>query len=403
MPSRARPPPTHSPAATPRRILILGGTAFLGPAAVAAAKQRSHAVTLFNRGRTEKRIGVIEDVERLYGNRDPNLPADESKDDAGNYFNPQPHGLESPGGKSWDAVIDTSGQYPRLVNASAELLAPNVRQYIYISSISAYAGNSTPNEDESAALATLADPTVESMGPNYENFGGLKALCEMAAQAAMPGRVAVVRPGLNVGPGDPTDRFTYWPLRIDRGGEVLAPGTPNDPVQLIDVRDLGEWIVRLIEDHTTGTFNAINPAPAKLTIGQTLEACNVAASQLRNQPNETQFTWVSAEFLEQQKVSPWMDMPLWVPPIGEFGGFHLRSNARAVAAGLGFRPIEETASAILNWWPRELERRTRVTAQLQEDARRAGKSEPQMPDSAKLRAGIDPQREVEVLKTWHGR
>ena len=382
-----------------KRILILGGTGFLGPAIVEAAKARGHSLTLFNRGRTEKRIGGIDGVEKLHGNRDPNLPADEAKNDADEYVNPSPRGLESLQGKSWDAVVDTSGYYPRIVKASAELLAPSVKQYIFISSISVYADSSTPNQDEDAPVAKLNDPTVEKMGDQFENYGGLKALCEQAAETAMPGRVANVRPGLIVGPGDQTDRFTYWPVRISQGGEALAPGNPNDPVQLIDVRDLAEWIVLMIEKNTVGVFNAINPAPGKLTIGQTLEACRVA-SKSAGMPPAT-LTWTSAEFLEEQRVSPWGDMPLWLPPAGEMAGSHLRTNERAVKAGMKYRNVEDTCAAILAWWPKELARRERVTKDMKEEAQKAGKPEPKMPDPKLLRAGIAPQREAEVLKAWH--
>ena len=378
-----------------KRILILGGTGFLGPKIVDAAKARGHALTLFNRGRTEKRIGVIEGVEKRYGNRDPNLPADEAKDDQGNYVHPSPRGLEQLADGEWDAVVDTSGQYPRIVKASAELLGPRVKQYIYISSLSAYADNLQPNMDETAAVAKLADPTVETMGASFENYGGLKALCEQAAETAMPGRVTTIRPGLIVGPGDPTDRFTYWPLRVKKGGEILAPGTPDDPVQMVDVRDLAEWIIVLIENGTTGVFNASGPAPGELTMGETLEGCRRASR------SDARFTWVPAAFLEKQNVSAWMDMPLWVPPMGDSAGFHLRSTRKAVASGLKFRPVDDTAGAILEWWSRELERRTRVTEQFKQEARDAGKPEPQMPDPGQLRAGIRPEREVEVLTAWH--
>ena len=377
-----------------KRILILGGTGFLGPAIVEVAKTRGHALTLFNRGRTEKRIGIIEDVEKRYGNRDPKLPADEAKNEAGEYINPSPMGLESLNEGEWDAVIDTSGYYPRIVKASAELLAPRIKQYIFISSISAYAENDKPYTDETAPVATLTDPAVETMGAQFENYGGLKALCEQAAEAAMPGKTANIRPGLIVGPGDPTDRFTYWPVRMQQGGEVLAPGDPADPVQLIDVRDLAEWIVLMVENNTVGLFNAINPAPGRLGIGQTLEACRQAAK------SDAKLTWVPFEFLRKHEVTPWGDMPLWLPPKGETSGSHLRSNERAVKTGLKFRPVEDTAAGILAWWPKEIARRQRVTEQMKEEARKAGKEEPKVADPTKIRYGISPEREAEVLKAW---
>jgi 2'-hydroxyisoflavone reductase len=380
-----------------KRILILGGTGFLGPATVEAALARGHSVTIFNRGRTEKRKPLeIDNIERLYGNRDPNLPADDSKDAEGNPADPDsPRGLAQLGGKKWDVVIDNSGYYPRMVKASAELLAPNVGRYIFISSISAYARNDQPGSDETAAAATLADPAVETMGEQFQNYGGLKALCEQAAEAAMPGRVANVRPGYIVGPGDPTDRFTYWPVRVNEGGEVLAPGTPVDPVQIIDVRDLAEWLVKLAEDGTTGLFNACGPAE-KLEWGRTLEACVAAASK------PATLTWVDSAFLDEQ-FQPGEGLPIWIAPSGEFAGFHQWSNARAVAAGLAFRPVEVTVKDTLAWWPNEVARRTRVTAEIMAEADAKGQPRPPMADPSRPRAGLKPEREAEILKAWHER
>jgi 2'-hydroxyisoflavone reductase len=379
-----------------KRILILGGTMFLGPAIQQAALARGHHITLFTRGRVEDQrdLDFPKGVESLHGNRDPEKTADDWKPESER--DPEsPKGLSQLEGKKWDAVIDTSGYYPRIVRTSAELLAPNVKQYIFISSVSVYAGGATPNADESDPVGTMDDPTVESMGAQFENYGPLKALCEQAAEAAMPGCVANVRPGLIVGPGDPTDRFTYWPVRIAKGGEVLAPGSPDDPVQLIDVRDLAEWLVLMVEQHTTGVFNAINPAPGALTIGQTLDACKKAAK------SDAMFTWASAEFLEKHGVSAWGDMPLWIPPEGEHAGFHLRKNEAAVKTGLKMRPVEVTASDILEWWPKEVERRTQAMARIKAEAVAAGRPEPQLPEPTKVNGGISPEREVEVLKAWH--
>ena len=249
-------------AAAPKRILILGGTGFIGPKTVEVALARGHSVTVFNRGRTEKRIPFeFQNVEHLYGNRDPLLPADDERGPDKELLRPDssPKGLEQLVGKTWDIVIDNSGYYVRMVKASAELLAANAKRYVFISSISAYGGAAPIGGDEDTPLATLQDESVEDMGRGFENYGGLKAACERAAQKAFEGRCAVVRPGFIVGPGDPSDRFTYWPVRIDRGGKVLAPGTPKDPVQWIDVRDLAEWLVLLAENETTGVFNAIGP------------------------------------------------------------------------------------------------------------------------------------------------
>ena len=251
------------------------------------------------------------------------------------------------------------------------MLGPNISHYVYISSISVYADTSKPGMDESAPVATIADPTTEKI--TGQTYGALKALSEKAAEEAMPGKVAVVRPGLIVGPDDPTDRFTYWPVRVGTGGEVLAAGSPDDPIQLIDVRDLGAFLVRLIEDKATGVFNALGPDKV-LTMGQMLAACKQAA-----QSNAT-FTWVDADFLEKQGVHAWSDMPAWVPSSGDTAGFAKVSNARAVKAGLTFLPIEETAKATLDWF-----------STLPADRR------------AKLRAGITPDREAKVLAAWKAR
>jgi 2'-hydroxyisoflavone reductase len=334
-------------AAERRTILMLGGTGFLGPQTVEAALRRGHKVTLFNRGKT--RPGLFPDLEKLHGDRD--------KDD-----------LTALEGRKWDAVVDTSANVPRWVRKAAAVLGPNVGHYLYISSISVYADTSRPGTDETASVSTIDDPTTEKI--DGRTYGALKALSEKAALAAMPGKVAVVRPGLIVGPGDPSDRFTYWPVRVARGGEVLAPGSPDDPIQVIDVRDLGEFLVRLIEDRTRGVFNATGPE-STLTMGQTLEACkHVSASDAR-------FTWVDDAFLEKQGVQPWSDMPAWVPYRGETAGFAKVSNARAIRAGLTFREISNTARATLDWFKT-----------LPEDRR------------AKLRAGISPDREAKVLAAW---
>ncbi len=235
--------------ANPKSILFLGGTGFLGPHTVEAAVRRGHKVTLFNRGKT--RPGLFPDIEKLQGDRE--------KDD-----------LKALEDRKWDAVVDTSANVPRWVKKAASVLGPNIGHYVYISSISAYADLSKPGTDEDSPVATIDDPETEKI--DGRTYGALKALSEKAAQASMPGKAAVVRPGLIVGPDDPSDRFTYWPSRVARGGEVLAPGSPDDPIQLIDVRDLGEFLVKLIEDETRGVFNALGPRET-LTMGKTLEAC----------------------------------------------------------------------------------------------------------------------------------
>jgi len=303
-----------------RSILILGGTGFLGPATVAAATARGHRITLFNRGRT--RPGLFPDIETLLGDRDPKVG----------------EGLKALEGRKWDTVIDNSGNFPRLVAASAKLLAPNVKQYIYISSISAYADNSVENADETARLATTTDPTVEKI--TEQTFGPLKVLCEKAAQEALPGRVAVVRPGYIVGPDDPSGRFTYWPVRVDRGGEVLAPGAPDDPLQIIDVRDLGAWLITMAEHATTGVFNATGPK-SRLAWGDVLQACRKAASA------ESTLTWVPAEWVAKQGEDIF---PIWAPYRGDTRGFHTWKNVRAVKAGLTFRPYQQTVADTVAWY-----------------------------------------------------
>jgi 2'-hydroxyisoflavone reductase len=335
---------TGSSGAKPMKLLLLGGTAFLGPELVAAARARGHGVTLFNRGKTNP--GLFPDLETLHGDRDGQLDA-----------------LR---GRRWDAVLDTSGYLPRIVRQSAELLAPSVDRYLFVSSISVYADGLTPPLTEASPLATTSDPGSEDVRAHY---GALKALCEQAVEAAMPGRALAIRPGLIVGPGDPTDRFTYWPVRLARGGEVLAPGDGLDPVQLVDVRDLAAFIVLAAERRLAGTMNATGPATPLLT-RDFLEACRAPGVDAR-------FTWVDEKFLDDQQVSAWSDLPVWVP---RSEAFTQVSCAPAIAAGLTFRPAAGTARDTLAWW-RALpeERRT------------------------KPRAGLSAAREAEVLAAWRAR
>ena len=333
--------------ASGKRLLVLGGTSFLGPHLTRRALESGWEVTHFNRGRRAPQ--GVPGVETLIGDRDGELGA-----------------LE---GRRWDAVIDTSGYIPRHVRLSAGLLAPSVGRYVFISSISVYAGFSKPN-DESSAVGTLESETIEEV--SGETYGPLKALCEQAAQAALPGRTIVIRPGLIVGPLDPTDRFTYWPARADRGGEILAPGSPDDPVQLIDVRDLADWTMDLLEGDTKeGVYNAVSP-PRRFTIGGLLDDCVAVAAR------DARLTWVDAEFLAARNVSPWADMPVWVPPVGDEGAISLTSVDRAVAAGLTFRPLRDTVRDTLEWY-----------RSLPQERRQA------------LRAGLSADREREVLAAWH--
>jgi 2'-hydroxyisoflavone reductase len=356
----------------PLEILVMGGTGFLGPHFVEAARAAGHKLTLFNRGKTNPtRFSGEEfkDIEQLQGDRKTDLSALQGK-------------------RRWDAVLDTSAYLPGDVTRSAGLLAPRVNQYVIISSISVYADNSMPGADETAAVGTLADPTVTEI--TGETYGPLKALSEQAAQKALPERTTVIRPGLIVGPGDNTDRFPYWPARAARGGEILAPGAASDPTQFIDVRDLAEFILRAIETNTVGVFNA-DAAPGALTMGALLRACQIAGTAANDiqcirapcpQPPEASstVTWVSADFLEAQQVSAWQDMPAWVPPTGEYAGFGRRSTARAQTAGLEYRPLQTTVNDTLQWW-----------LGLPEERR------------AKPKAGLSAAREAEVLKAWHAR
>lgn len=387
--------PKAGPASKSLKILILGGTGFLGPAVVESAKARGHTLTLFNRGRTEKRIGMIDGVEKLYGNRDPKLHSVDGDDTS-------PLGLAQieekiKAGQTWDAVVDTSGYFPRIVKASAELLSKAASQYVFISTISVYASNDKPNSDETAPTGNIADPTVESMGAQSENYGPLKALCEKAAEAAMPGKTLNIRPGFIVGPGDPTDRFTYWPVRVAKGGEVLSPSSENDPVQFIDVRDLAEWIVHCIENRTVGTMNATGPHSGNTnpyTIGKLLAACKATSK------SDATFTWIPLDFIEKQGIVPGADFPIWVPAEGQTSGFHRVNIDRAVKSGLTFRSAEVTCRDTLAWWPKEVERRDRVGKQMADDAAKAGRPAPKLPNPANLRAGLPAERESAALAAW---
>lgn len=328
------------------KILILGGTAYLGPEVVEAARSRGHVLTLFNRGKTNP--GLFPDIEKLRGDRNGDLKS-----------------LE---GRSWDAVVDTSGYVPRVVTASVSLLAPNVKHYVFISTISVFADPVKPGTDESGLLNTVPDETSEDV-PKY--YGALKALCEKAAEKSMPGHVCNIRPGLIVGPGDPTDRFTYWPVRLSRGGEVLAPGDGGDPVQFIDVRDLAAWIITVIEQNITGVFNATGPE-RRLTMRDFLDSSRKAIK------SGARLTWVPADFLEKQKVEAWSDMPAWVPWRNGAEGFATIDCRKAIGRGLRFRPARETSKDTLAWFDT-----------LPSDRK------------SKLRAGIPADREAQVLKTWH--
>jgi 2'-hydroxyisoflavone reductase len=342
------------------RFLILGGTAFLGPAVVENALARGHTVTLFNRGKTNTHL--FPDLEKLVGDRDGDLAALEGRD--------------------WDVVIDTSAYYPKVVDDSAGLLKERVGQYIFISSISVYADFSKPGLNEESPVGVITDEEIAEVDSVRKitgaNYGPLKALCEQAAEKAMPGRTCVVRPGLIVGPMDRSGRFTYWPVRVQNGGEVLAPDAPDVVTQIIDVRDLGEWIVHCAEAEVTGVFNATSP-PEELTIGEMLTACKEVSA------SDATFTWVSRDFLAEKEVNAWSDLPVWVPLEGEEAGHPFVRVDRALAAGLTFRPVRETVRGTLDWW----------TTLGDEDKDRF------LLGRADKGAGLSPEREAELLAAWH--
>jgi 2'-hydroxyisoflavone reductase len=335
----------------PMKILVLGGTKFLGVHIVELALQRGHTVTLFNRGKTN--TDLFPQLEHLKGDRDAQL--------------------DSLKGKHWDAVIDDSGYVPRHVRLSAELLAPNVQRYLFISTISVYASFAQPNAEDSP-LGKIADETTEKVDGGA--YGPLKALCEKAVETAMPGRAAVVRPGLIVGPRDPTDRFTYWPARAARGGEMAAPGTPKDRIQFIDSRDLAAFVLGLVESQTVGIFNATSP-PGMFSMGELVQASMAAANATVKPAPPPHPVWVPADFLEKQKIQPWSDMPVWIPESGDFAAFAEANVTRAVRAGLVFRPIQATVNDTLAWHLQRPEG-----------------------ERAKLAAGLTPEREQELLKAW---
>ncbi len=338
--------------AKPLRILILGGTGFTGPFQVRYALSRGHKVTVFNRGKTHP--GELpHEVEQLIGDRNGKLDALKNR--------------------KWDVAIDNPTMLPIWVRDAAQILKGNVDRYVFISTISVYP-ESSEGVDENAALGKYdgADPykeTIDSVrASGFKLYGPLKALSEKEAEKWFPGKTLVVRPGLIVGPGDQTDRFTYWPVRIERSGEVLAPGKISDPVQFIDARDLAEWTIRMVENGETGICNATGPA-APFAIGGMLSGIKSALD------SNAEFTWATEEFLKQQKVEPWSDMPVWT---GAESGLARTSITRALEKGLTLRPLAETARDTLAWF----------------------KTQPQDRQS-KLRAGLSPEREKEVLAAWH--
>ena len=326
----------------PLRILILGGTGFIGPHMVSEALRRGHTVELFNRGRTNSTL--FPDLTLHKGDRN--------------------NGLESLEGGSWDVVVDNSGYVPRHVEDSARLLSPVSSHYLYISTISVYGDMSGPvNED--TAVGTLEDETVEEV--TGETYGPLKALCEQRVLDQYGAdRTTILRPTYICGPGDRTDRYTYWPVRASRGGEMLWPGTPQDDIQIIDVRDLANFTVDCLEQRITGVYNTCTPK-SSFKMGDLLEDCQaVTAADLSP-------TWVSAEFLNANEVR----LPIWEDPTGEMSPLLTVDGSRAAAAGMHTRPTRETARDTMQWW------------QTQPEERRS-----------QLRAGLSAEREAELLELW---
>jgi 2'-hydroxyisoflavone reductase len=328
-------------------ILVFGGTKFLGRTIVELARAKGHRLTLFNRGQTNP--DLFPDVEQIRGDRLVDLSA-----------------LK---GRAWDAVIDTSAYIPRAVRMATDVLKDSIGHYTLISTISVYSDVTIRHMDESGPVGTLEDENIEEVsGPSY---GPLKVLCERALEAAMPGRNFVVRAGLIVGPHDPTDRFTYWPVRVAIGGEVLAPGQPDYDVQFIDVRDLSDWIIRMAEASKTGIYNATGPTQ-RTTMGDVLDTCKAVSG------SDATFTWVSDEFLLENDVTPFTEMPLWVP--ASYGGIHTLDIRKALADGLTTRPLAETVRDTLRW-----------------NATRSGE------ETTNRRAGMMLDREADLLKAWKQR
>ncbi|HEY3312356.1 MAG TPA: SDR family oxidoreductase [Anaerolineales bacterium] len=322
-------------------ILIIGGTRFVGRYLVETALARGHTVTLFNRGRSGP--ALFPQVETILGDREQDW--------------------EKLSGQRWETVIDTCGYLPRVVALTTGVLKDTVERYVFISSISVYAETGKIGIDERHPLAALEGGNPEEF--TAENYGPLKVLCEKTVASAFPGRSLVVRPGLIVGPHDHSDRFTYWPARVARGGEVLAPDNPLVPVQLIDVRDLADFTLRLVEKERTGIYNATGP-DYPLTIGALLEACKQVSA------SDAQFTWAPLSFLTANNVQPWSDLPVYLPDTPDQAGMLRVLVDKAIAAGLTFRPLEQTIGDTLAW------------AQT-------------LPADREWRAGLKPEREAQLL------
>jgi 2'-hydroxyisoflavone reductase len=321
------------------KLLVLGGTKFLGRAAVEAALEKGFEVTLFNRGQTNPEL--FPDAEKLRGDRATDL--------------------SELSGRSWDAVIDTSAYLPQDARASAEALAGAAGYYLFVSSVSVYADLSQPVDEDSPLDELQEGQPDDRLLEDFSNYGPLKVLCERAVAESFRGSTGIVRPGLIVGPHDPTGRFTYWPHRVARGGDVLAPKPPDGTVQFVDVRDLGEWVVHLCEQRIDGTFNAAN---RDVTWEALLDTCREVAG------SDAQFVWVDEEFLIEHDVGQWMELPMW---LHQDVGIHATDVSRAVSTGLMFRPLAETIRGTLN--------HAETTNE----------------------AGLDPSREAELIESWKAR
>ena len=335
----------------PLDILVLGGTGFIGPHMVQEALRRGHTVTLFNRGR--RNADIFPDLETIVGDRD--------------------NGLDGLKGRRWDAVIDNSGYVPRHVQDSARLLAPSTDRYLYISTVAVYADFKTAS-DENSPLATIADETVEEV--TGETYGALKALCEKRAAAEIEAdRLTILRPTYICGPGDHTDRFTYWPVRTRRGGAMVWPGTPEGTMQIVDVRDLAAFTIDCLDKRISGTFNMVNP-PGTLTMGRLLEDCQ-AATGVTVEP-----VWIDEPFLYSQDVVPnWSrGFPCWQPKTGPEAAQFGVSAERALAAGMQCRPERETIRDLLAWWD------------VQSEERRASP-----------KAGLGAEDEAKLIAAWRDR
>ncbi|KGP90123.1 epimerase [Pontibacillus chungwhensis BH030062] len=323
------------------RILILGGTVFVGRHLTEAALENGHEVTLFNRGRTNQ--DLFPDVEKLKGDRSDDLEA--LKD------------------REWDVVIDASGYTPSQATAAAELLKDSVKRYIFISSISAYRDFHEKYVDETYPVGQLEDETTEEV--NAQTYGPLKALAEKKLEEVMPGRVLNIRPGIIVGPHDPTDRFTYWVMRFGRGGEVLVPGKQNRPIQWIDARDLSKWIIQMAEQEETGTYNAVG-YDEELTMKTFVDAL------IKQNPN-AEDQWISDQCLLDNEAKPSSDLPLWIPVSEDHPhGFILASNKKAREKGLTFRKLEETIEDTRKWFEER--------------------------EDTDMRVGIEPDKEATIVR-----